>query len=108
MIAMLAVLALPIGFLIRNRVAAFLVYAVVYAHLYTFQTALLVMQWTNGATDAFPASDSQDLGGNSVGYLAFTAVVGAVGFGLVALGNWLRARRRRAAGNEVRLDHQPG
>lgn len=106
MIAILAVLALPLGFLIRNRVAAYVSYAVVFAHLYTFQTALLVMQWTNGATDAFPASDSHDLLGNSVGYLSFTSVVGAAGFGLLTLGIWLRGRLRRRAGNEVRLDHQ--
>jgi hypothetical protein len=96
-------LALPIGLLIRNRLGAYLAFSVVFAQVYTFQTGLLVMEWTNGATAAFPRSDAQELLDGSLGYLAFTSTVYLAGFGLVTLGLWLRDRRRQSAA-EVRLD----
>lgn len=106
MIAIVVIaLALPLGLFIRNRLGAYLAFAIVFAQVYTYQTALLVMQWTNGSTEAFPASNSPELLGDTIGYLEFTTVVYLVGFGLVTLGHWLRNRRRRAT-NEVRLDRQ--
>ncbi|MFI0352271.1 hypothetical protein [Actinomadura sp. 9N407] len=99
------VLALPIGLLIRNRLGAYLAFAVIFAQVYTFQTGLLVMQWTNGADDAFPRSDSPELLDGTIGYLLFTSVIYIAGFGLVTLGHWLRNRHRPAA-DEVRLDSQ--
>lgn len=93
MIAILTVLvALPLGLLVRNRMAAYLTYAILFAQVFTFQTAALVMEWSKGSTEAFPA-DPKDLG-NSIGYLAFTSSIYAVGFGLITLGHWLRNRRR--------------
>jgi hypothetical protein len=107
MIAILTVLvALPLGLLIRNRLAAFLAYAVAFGHVYTFQTANLVMEWVNGSTAAFPANTSNQLLDGTLGYFAFTTVVYAVGFGLVALGHWLR-NRRRTTRHAVQLDRQP-
>jgi hypothetical protein len=106
MIAILTILiALPLGLLIRNRLAAYLTYAIAFGHVYTFQTANLVMEWTNGATAAFPASDSKQLLDGTLGYFTFTTMIYAAGFGLIALGHWLR-NRRRAAGDDVRLDRQ--
>jgi hypothetical protein len=106
MIAILTILiALPLGLLVRNRLAAYLVYAIAFSHVYTFQTANLVMEWTNGATAAFPASNSKQLLDGTLGYFTFTTMIYAVGFGLIALGHWWR-NRRRAAGNDVRLDRQ--
>jgi hypothetical protein len=106
MIAILTILgALPLGLLIRNRLAACLVYAIAFSHVYTFQTANLVMEWANGSTAAFPASTSRELLDGTLSYFAFTTAVYAVGFGLIALGHWLR-NRRRAASDEIRLDHQ--
>ncbi len=103
MIAILTIVAaLPLGLLIRNRLAAYLTYAVAFAQLYTFQTAVLVMEWSNGATAAFPRDGSQQVLDGALGYLAFTSVIYAAGFGLVTLGHWLRNRRR--AGHEVRLE----
>ncbi len=86
--------------------AAFLVFAIAFGHVYTFQTANLVMEWVNGSTAAFPASQSDQLLDGTLGYFAFTAAVYAAGFGLVTLGHWLRSRRR-AGQREVRLDSQP-
>lgn len=94
MIAILTVLvALPLGLLIRNRLAAYLVYAVLFAQAFTFQTANLVMEWVKGSTEAFPAEPANNLSG-SLGYLAFTSTIYAIGFGLITLGHWLRNRRR--------------
>lgn len=106
MIAIVALAAFPLGLLIRNRMAAYLVYAVAFGHVYTFQTANLVMEWSNGATAAFPSSESQQQLDGTIGYFLFTTVVFVAGFGLLALGHWLRNRRRRAD-KEIRLDGVP-
>jgi hypothetical protein len=92
MIAILTVLvALPLGLLVRNRMAAYLAYSILFAQVFTFQTATLVMEWTKGSTAAFPAEAGPS---DSLGYLAFTSTVYAIGFGLITLGHWLRNRRR--------------
>jgi hypothetical protein len=107
MIALLTLLvALPLGLLIRNRLAAYVAYGLAFAHVYTFQTANLVMEWTNGSTTAFPAARSQELLDGTLSYFAFTSVIYAAGFGLVTLGHWLRNRRRVTTG-AVDLDRQP-
>jgi hypothetical protein len=105
MIAILTVLAaLPLGFLIPNRLGAYLVYAIAFGQVYTFQTAVLVMEWTNGSSSAFSASQSQGLIGNSISYLTVSTAIYAAGFGLVTLGHWLRSRRRPTA--KAPLDRQ--
>lgn len=91
MIAILTVLvALPLGLLLRNRMAAYLTYAILFAQVFTFQTATLVMEWSKGSTEAFSADPTEA----AFGYLAFTSTIYAVGFGLITLGHWLRNRRR--------------
>lgn len=96
MIAILTVLvALPLGYLVRNRTAAYLAFGLAFAHIYTFQTASLVMEWVNGADAAFPQSDATALLGGTLGYFAFTTVVYAAGFALVTAGQRLRARSER-------------
>lgn len=100
MIAILTlIVALPLGLLVRNRLAGYLAYAVIFGHIYTFQTANLLIEWVDGSTNAFSSE------GETWSYLAVTTMIYAAGFGLVALGQWLR--RRRSAGNEVRIDRQP-
>ncbi len=69
MIIILCLLALPLGFPVRDRMAAYLIYAVAFGHVYTFQTATLVMEWTDGATAAFPAGRAQQLLGGALDYL---------------------------------------
>lgn len=91
MIAILTILvALPLGLLVRNRLAAYLTYAILFAQVFTFQTAHLVMEWAKGSTEAFAADPGLS---GSWGYLAFTSTIYAVGFGLITLGHWLRNRR---------------
>jgi hypothetical protein len=70
--------------------------------LTTDSSANLVMEWVNGSTHAFPASQSNTLLDGTLGYFAFTSAIYAIGFGLVTLGHWLRNRRR--ATPEIRLD----
>jgi hypothetical protein len=103
MIAILTVVAaLPLGLLVRNRMAAYLVYTILFSNLFTFQTANLVMEWVNGSRDAFDAKVSL---GDTIPYLIVNALLGGAGYGLVTVGHWLRNRRR--TGHEVRLDSQP-
>lgn len=91
MIAIVTILlALPLGFLLGSWMAANLAYAVVYLWAFVFQTLYLLLPSVDGTTgqafeaDAFPWS---------YGLVTLTVFVG--GFGLVALGHWLRNRRRR-------------
>ncbi len=101
MIAILTVLvAIPLGLFVRNRLAAYLTYAILFAQVFTFQTATLLMEWTRGSTAAFPADPDF---GSSFGYLTFTSTIYAVGFGLITLAHWLRNRRRTST-NAVLLD----
>jgi hypothetical protein len=94
MIAILTILvALPLGLLVRNRLAAYLTYAILFAQVFTFQTANLLMEWVKGSTEAFAADPTKGFS-SSIGYLAFTSTIYAVGFGLITLGHWLRNRRR--------------
>lgn len=98
MIAILTlIIAVPLGFLIRNRIACYLTYAVIFAHIFTFQTANLLIEWVNGSREAFAAT------GAPLSYLAVTTAIYAAGFGLVTLGYWIR-KRRDAARSAVRLD----
>lgn len=95
MIAVLAFLALPLGYLVRNRLAAYLAFGLAFAHVYTFQTVNLVMEWVNGADAAFPQSSSSQLLDGTLGYFAFTSIIYAAGLALVAAGQHLRTRRDR-------------
>ena len=94
MVAIVAILiALPLGFFCNKRATAYIVYIAVFAQVYTFQTATLVMEWVNGSASAFPQDKSQNMLGVSTGYLAVTSLIYIVGFGLVRVGSTLRTRR---------------
>ena len=84
---------LPIGFFIRNRMAAYLAYVALHSFVFTFQSTTLLKEWNGGDYSAFvknPAAVDWSYG--LVNLLVFAA-----GLGLVTLGSWLRARRRRPA-----------
>ena len=98
MVILLAALAaFPLGFLVRNRLAAYLAFGLAFAHLFTFQTAQLVLEATRGSEDAFgDLSDPDwDWFGDTIGYLVFTTVIYAAGLALVAAGGAVRVRRAR-------------
>lgn len=86
----------PLGFLIRSRGRAVITYALVDSYLFTFQTAFLLMQWTDGDEHAFGARGGDWSAQRTtmfVSYLVLNGVIVAVGIGLVLLGHRLRARR---------------
>ena len=83
----------PIGFFIRNRMAAYLAYVALHSFVFTFQSTTLLKEWTGGDYSAYvknPAAVDWSYG--LVNLLIF-----AVGLGLVTFGSWLSARRRRVA-----------
>lgn len=99
---LMIVIPLPLGFLVRSRMAAFLVYIAIHSFVFAFQTAILLMEWINGSTHAFgpyPQASNEDVWG----YGIVNFVIYAVGLGLVALGQRLRSRRG-AQPRRVELD----
>jgi hypothetical protein len=94
-ILLAAVLALPLGLLLRARSAAYLAYLAVFAYCFTFQSTYLTTAWVRGNPDAgFPAD-----GAPSLSYLAVTLTIYLTGFGLVTLGH--AVRQRRSAGGRA-------
>ena len=92
MIAIVTVLAaLPLGFFVRNRLAAATAYAVAYLWAFTFQTLYLLLDSLGGGSA--PAFEVDEF---PLDYGVVTLAVFAVGFGLLALGHRLgRGRRAR-------------
>ena len=90
---------LPIGYFIRNRVAAYLAYVALHSFVFTFQSTTLLKEWNDGDYSAFAKNPAAvDWSYGLVNLLIFAA-----GLGLVTLGSWLSARRRRPASAAVNL-----
>jgi hypothetical protein len=91
MIAIVSLLfAFPAGVFIRSRLAANVTYAIAYLWAFTFQGVYLTREWVGGDASAFP----EDPGTLPVAYGLVAAAIFGIGFGLVALGHHLGARRR--------------
>ena len=93
---------LPLGLLVRSRMAAFVAYIAIHSFVFTFQTASLILEWINGSTRAFgpyPEFSNEEVWG----YAIVNLVIYAVGLGLVALGHRIR-NRRGARPDTVELD----
>ncbi|MFY9916534.1 MAG: hypothetical protein WAK18_17810 [Nocardioidaceae bacterium] len=89
MIAVITILlAFPAGYFLRSRLAANTTYAIAYLWAFVFQTLYLMLDALDGGanpafkTDEFPWQ-----------YGLVALAIFAVGFGLVSLGHWVRARR---------------
>lgn len=94
MVAIATVLfAFPLGFFLRNRLAAYVAYLAIYAYCFTYQTLYLLRSWVGGSHQAFPA-DPDKL---PIGYIVVTAGIYAAGFLLVTLGHRVGAKRRTRA-----------
>ena len=90
MVAIVTVLlAFPLGYLVRSHLAANVAYAIAYLWAFTFQGIYLTRMWVGGGLEAFP-KDPDTL---PIEYGIVTAGIFAVGFGLVALGHRVAARR---------------
>lgn len=98
MIAIVTVLfALPLGYFLRSRLAAYVGYIAVYGYAFSFQNVYLLRSWIADRSTTFPADpDSLPLA-----YLAVSAFIYAAGFVLVTLGHRLGARRRTRSGEPV-------
>lgn len=84
---------LPLGYLVRRRLVAYLTYIAMHSFVFTYQTAALVIEWVGGSTAAFgpfPAADSEAVWG----YGAVNLVIYGAGLGLVSVGHRLGSRRR--------------
>jgi len=80
----------PLGFAVRNRMAAYIAYIALHAFVFTFQTLNLLIEWVGGSEHAFgtyPDANSSDVWG----YGVVNLVIYLVGLGLVALGHRTRA-----------------
>ena len=95
MIAVVTILlAFPLGFFLRNRLAANTTYAIAYLWAFVFQSLYLLLDSINeSANPAFEASEFP----LSYGIVAISIFM--VGFGLVQLGNRVggRLKRRQAS-----------
>ncbi|MDT3442734.1 hypothetical protein [Pseudofrankia sp. BMG5.37] len=81
----------PLGFFVRNRMAAYLAYVGVHSFFFSFQNTELVREWVGGDTAAFP----KDPNALPWSYGLVNIIIYAAGLGLVTLGYTVRARRRR-------------
>jgi hypothetical protein len=92
MIAICTVLfAFPLGYFVRSRLAANVAYIAIYSYAFTFQAIYLTRSWVGGDDSAFPHNPDDP----PLGYLAVSLAIYAVGFCLVRLGQYVRARRVR-------------
>ena len=93
----------PIGFFMRNRLAAFVTYIALHGFVFTFQTLNLLLEWIGGSQEAFGTYPKAS-NANVLSYGAVNLVIFAVGLGLVYLGHRLGARRRARTGGAVALE----
>jgi CHASE2 domain-containing sensor protein len=94
MIAIVTVLlAFPFGYFMRNRLTANVSYAIAYLWAFTYQGLYLTRMWVGGDNSAF----DKDPDALPISYGLVAAGIFGVGFGLVALGQWVGARRRASA-----------
>ena len=96
MIAVITVLlAFPVGYFLRSRLAANTTYAIAYLWAFVYQSTYLMLDSLGGGKN--PAFE---VGQFPWSYGLVTLAIFAVGFGLVNVGHWVRARRAgRAAGS---------
>lgn len=101
MVILAVLAAFPLGFFVRNRLAAYVAFGLAFAHLFTFQTAQLALEATRGSEDAFGnlSDPDWDWFGDTIGYLVFTTVIYAVGLALVTAGRAVRVHRARGLDN---------
>jgi hypothetical protein len=89
MVAIVTILAaFPLGYLVRSRLAAATAYAVAYLWAFVFQTLYLILDVINDG--AKPAFEPQEF---PWAYGTVTLSIFLAGFGLVALGHYVRDRR---------------
>jgi hypothetical protein len=98
MIAIVTILlAFPLGFLVRSRLAATTTYAVAYLWAFTFQTLYLLLDALDRSDGAFEPGEFP------LSYGVVASAIFALGLGLVQLGHRVgRGRRERRAQDSAR------
>ena len=97
MVAIVTILlAFPLGWFLRSRLAANTAYAIAYLWAFVFQTLYLILESLGDKTD--PVFSAGEFPWQ---YGVVTLAIFLAGFGLVQVGHWAKARRR-----EVRTVHQ--
>ena len=89
MIALVAFLAVPLGYFVASRLAANTAYAIAYLWAFTFQTLYLLLDSLGDSTN--PAFEA---GGAPWGYRVVTLGIFLSGFALFAVGHRLRERAK--------------
>jgi hypothetical protein len=89
---LMLLVAFPIGFFVRNRLAAFVTYIAIHSFVFTFQTMELLREWVRGSTAAFPAEVHNF---DAFPYGIVNLLIFAAGLGLVWLGHRLGSKRRK-------------
>jgi fatty acid desaturase len=95
--------AFPIGFFIKNRLAAYVVYIAVHSYVFTFQSTALIIEWAGGSDSAFGEFQKSSTS-DTFSYGIVNLVIYAVGLGLVTLGYRLGSRRRARRTQAVQLE----
>ncbi len=88
--------ALPIGYLVSNRTVAFIAFIALHGFVFVFQSTDLVLEWVGGSKTVFgpyPKASGQHI----LGYGIVNLAIFGASLGLVAVGQWLAARRRTPA-----------
>src|SRR5690242_2911216 len=89
---LLLLVPFPVGFFVRQRLAAFVVYIAAHSFVFTFQTMTLLREWVGGSTAAFPAEVTDF---DTFPYGVVNLLILAAGLGLVWLGHRLGSKRRK-------------
>jgi predicted Na+-dependent transporter len=87
---LMLLLPFPLGFMMRERLAAIVAYVAAFSFVFTFQTMTLLRAWVGGDRSAF-AADPNSL---EWSYAVVNVTFLLIGLGLVALGHRLGSRRR--------------
>ncbi len=94
----------PIGYLLRNRLTAYVVYIAIHAFVFTFQSMNLMMEWARGSQEAFGGPFPDTDSGQVWGYGIVNLLIYLAGLGLVTLGYRLGSKRRATQTQGVSLD----
>ena len=93
MIAVVTVLlAFPLGYFLRSRLAANTAYAIAYLWAFCFQTLFLLLDSLGGGS-----APAFEVGEFPLSYGVVTLAIFLAGFGIVSLGHWFRERRTAKA-----------
>ena len=82
--------ALPLGFFVHSRVAAYVAFIAIHSFVFSYQCMELIREWVGGDYSVFPKVPKA----GAWSYAVVNLIIYAAGFGLVALGRKLRAKRR--------------